>query len=225
MIKLFIHNDWAPILSREFEKPYMKHLFSQLHHQYEVETVYPPKRSVFRAFELTPYSEVKVVILGQDPYHGENQANGLSFSVTETTKIPPSLRNIFTELVSDIKCDYPPSGDLTKWAKEGVLLLNSILSVGAGKPMSHASMGWELFTDYILSCLNEKDYPIVFILWGNHARSKKRLINQQKHLVLESVHPSPLSAHRGFFGSAPFSKTNEFLVSKGIHPIDWTLTK
>ena len=176
---MFIHNDWAPILEREFEKPYMKELFSKLHEQYEIETVYPPKKSVFRAFELTPYSAVKVVILGQDPYHGENQANGLSFSVTETTKIPPSLRNIFTELVSD----------------------------------------------HILSCLNEKDAPIVFMLWGNHARSKKRLIDQRKHLVLESVHPSPLSAHRGFFGSAPFSKTNEFLVSKGIHPIDWTLTK
>ncbi|MCU7205440.1 MULTISPECIES: uracil-DNA glycosylase [unclassified Turicibacter] len=222
---MFIHNDWAPILEREFEKPYMKELFSKLHEQYEIETVYPPKKSVFRAFELTPYSAVKVVILGQDPYHGENQANGLSFSVTETTKIPPSLRNIFTELVSDIKCSYPTSGDLSKWAREGGLLLNSTLTVRSGQPMSHASMGWERFTDHILSCLNEKDAPIVFILWGNHARSKKRLIDQRKHLVLESVHPSPLSAHRGFFGSAPFSKTNEFLVSKGIHPIDWTLTK
>lgn len=223
MVKL--GNDWDEILSDEFKKTYYLELREFLKEEYRNKTIYPNMNNIFEALKHTSYKDTKVLILGQDPYHGENQANGLSFSVTETTKIPPSLRNIFTELVSDIKCDYPPSGDLTKWAKEGVLLLNSILSVGAGKPMSHASMGWELFTDYILSCLNEKDYPIVFILWGNHARSKKRLINQQKHLVLESVHPSPLSAHRGFFGSCPFSKANAFLVSKGIHPIDWSLTK
>lgn len=223
MVKL--GNDWDEILSDEFKKTYYLELREFLKEEYRNKTIYPNMNNIFEVLKHTSYKDTKVLILGQDPYHGENQANGLSFSVTETTKIPPSLRNIFTELVSDIKCDYPPSGDLTKWAKEGVLLLNSILSVGAGKPMSHASMGWELFTDYILSCLNEKDYPIVFILWGNHARSKKRLINQQKHLVLESVHPSPLSAHRGFFGSCPFSKANAFLVSKGIHPIDWSLTK
>lgn len=220
---MFIHNDWAPILKKEFDQPYMQELFKQLHEQYETEVVYPPKNEVFNAFKLTPYSEVKVVILGQDPYHGPHQANGLSFSVEEGTKFPPSLRNIFNELVEDIKCDYPTSGDLSKWAEQGVLLLNTTLTVKEAQPMSHVGMGWEQFTDAVLHYLNEKETPIVFILWGKHAQSKKKLIDQNKYCVIESAHPSPLSARRGFFGSTPFSKTNEFLVSKGLKPIDWSL--
>ncbi|MDO5793890.1 MAG: uracil-DNA glycosylase [Turicibacter sp.] len=220
---MFIHNDWEPILKKEWDQPYMQHLFNQLHEQYEKEVVYPPKEAVFNAFQLTPYSDVKVVILGQDPYHGPHQANGLSFSVEEGTKFPPSLRNIFKELVDDIQCNYPTSGDLSKWAKQGVLLLNTTLTVKESQPMSHTGMGWEQFTDAILMSLNDKETPVVFILWGKHAQSKKKLIDTTKHFVIESAHPSPLSARRGFFGSKPFSKTNDFLVSKGLKPIDWPL--
>ena len=179
---------------------------------------------MFHAFQLTPYSEIKVVILGQDPYHGPNQANGLSFSVEVGTKFPPSLRNIFNELVEDIKCEYPSSGDLSSWAKQGVLLLNTTLTVKESQPMSHTGMGWERFTDVVLSKINKKSTPVVFILWGKHAQSKKKLINQSKHFVIESAHPSPLSARRGFFGSHPFSKTNTFLISKGLTPINWSLS-
>ena len=221
---MFIHNDWDLILKQEFEQPYMKELFNQLHQQYETEVVYPPKNEVFHAFQLTPYSQVKVVILGQDPYHGLNQANGLSFSVEVGTKFPPSLRNIFNELVEDIKCEYPSSGDLSSWAKQGVLLLNTTLTVKESQPMSHTGMGWERFTDVVLSEINKKSTPVVFILWGKHAQSKKKLINQSKHFVIESAHPSPLSARRGFFGSHPFSKTNTFLISKGLTPINWSLS-
>ena len=221
---MFIHNDWDLILKQEFEQPYMKELFNQLHQQYETEVVYPPKNEVFHAFQLTPYSEIKVVILGQDPYHGPNQANGLSFSVEVGTKFPPSLRNIFNELVEDIKCEYPSSGDLSLWAKQGVLLLNTTLTVKESQPMSHTGMGWERFTDVVLSEINKKSTPVVFILWGKHAQSKKKLINQSKHFVIESAHPSPLSARRGFFGSHPFSKTNTFLISKGLTPINWSLS-
>ena len=221
---MFIHNDWDLILKQEFEQSYMKELFNQLHQQYETEVVYPPKNEVFHAFQLTPYSEIKVVILGQDPYHGPNQANGLSFSVEVGTKFPPSLRNIFNELVEDIKCEYPSSGDLSSWAKQGVLLLNTTLTVKESQPMSHTGMGWERFTDVVLSKINKKSTPVVFILWGKHAQSKKKLINQSKHFVIESAHPSPLSARRGFFGSHPFSKTNTFLISKGLTPINWSLS-
>ncbi|MDO4924711.1 MAG: uracil-DNA glycosylase [Turicibacter sp.] len=220
---MFIHNDWEPILKKEWDQPYMQHLFNQLHEQYEKEVVYPPKEAVFNAFQLTPYSDVKVVILGQDPYHGPHQANGLSFSVEKGTKFPPSLRNIFKELVDDIQCNYPTSGDLSKWAKQSVLLLNTTLTVKESQPMSHTGMGWEQFTDAILMSLNDKETPVVFILWGKHAQSKKKLIDTTKHFVIESAHPSPLSARRGFFGSKPFSKTNDFLVSKGLKPIDWPL--
>lgn len=220
---MILHNDWQHILSKEFELPYIKKLFAQLKEAYQTTTVYPPREKVFSAFHLTPYSEVKVVILGQDPYHGPHQANGLSFSVEKGTPLPPSLRNIFTELVDDIGCTYPQSGDLIKWAKEGVLLLNTTLTVQESSPMSHVGMGWERFTDEVLRMLNEKQTPVVFILWGKHARSKVKLINQSRHFVIESAHPSPLSAYRGFFGSHPFSRTNEFLVSKGLKPIDWSL--
>lgn len=221
---MFISNDWEPILNHEFNQEYMKELFKQLHKEYDSEVVYPPKNEVFRAFQLTPYSETKVVILGQDPYHGPHQANGLSFSVEEGTKFPPSLRNIFNELVEDIKCEYPSSGDLSSWAKQGVLLLNTTLTVRESQPMSHTGMGWEQFTDVVLSEINQKSTPVVFILWGKHAQSKKKLIDQSKHFVIESAHPSPLSARRGFFGSHPFSKTNTFLISKGLTPINWSLS-
>ncbi len=221
---MFISNDWEPILNHEFNQEYMKELFKQLHKEYDSEVVYPPKNEVFRAFQLTPYSETKVVILGQDPYHGPHQANGLSFSVEEGTKFPPSLRNIFNELVEDIKCEYPSSGDLSSWAKQGVLLLNTTLTVKESQPMSHTGMGWERFTDVVLSEINKKSTPVVFILWGKHAQSKKKLIDQSKHFVIESAHPSPLSARRGFFGSHPFSKTNMFLISKGLTPINWSLS-
>lgn len=221
---MFISNDWEPILNHEFNQEYMKELFKQLHKEYDSEVVYPPKNEVFRAFQLTPYSETKVVILGQDPYHGPHQANGLSFSVEAGTKFPPSLRNIFNELVEDIKCEYPSSGDLSSWAKQGVLLLNTTLTVKESQPMSHTGMGWERFTDVVLSEINKKSTPVVFILWGKHAQSKKKLIDQSKHFVIESAHPSPLSARRGFFGSHPFSKTNTFLISKGLTPINWSLS-
>ncbi|MBQ1769569.1 MAG: uracil-DNA glycosylase [Turicibacter sp.] len=221
---MFISNDWEPILNHEFNQEYMKELFKQLHKEYDSEVVYPPKNEVFRAFQLTPYSETKVVILGQDPYHGPHQANGLSFSVEEGTKFPPSLRNIFNELVEDIKCEYPSSGDLSSWAKQGVLLLNTTLTVKESQPMSHTGMGWERFTDVVLSEINKKSTPVVFILWGKHAQSKKKLIDQSKHFVIESAHPSPLSARRGFFRSHPFSKTNTFLISKGLTPINWSLS-
>ena len=221
---MFISNDWEPILNHEFNQEYMKELFKQLHKEYDSEVVYPPKNEVFRAFQLTPYSETKVVILGQDPYHGPHQANGLSFSVEEGTKFPPSLRNIFNELVEDIKCEYPSSGDLSSWAKQGVLLLNTTLTVKESQPMSHTGMGWERFTDVVLSEINKKSTPVVFILRGKHAQSKKKLIDQSKHFVIESAHPSPLSARRGFFGSHPFSKTNTFLISKGLTPINWSLS-
>jgi len=221
---MFISNDWEEVLNHEFDQPYMHELFKQLQKEYENEVVYPPKNEVFRAFQLTPYSEIKVVILGQDPYHGPHQANGLSFSVEAGTKFPPSLRNIFNELVEDIKCEYPSNGDLSSWAKQGVLLLNTTLTVRESQPMSHTGMGWEQFTDVVLSEINKKSTPVVFILWGKHAQSKKKLIDQSKHFVIESAHPSPLSARRGFFGSHPFSKTNTFLISKGLTPINWCLS-
>lgn len=221
--EMMIHNDWQDVLSKEFEAPYMQNLFKTLKHEYETTIVYPPKISVFNAFELTPYSQVKVVILGQDPYHGPHQANGLSFSVEAGTVFPPSLRNIFTELVDDIHCPYPQSGDLSAWAKQGVLMLNTTLTVREGSPMSHVGMGWELFTDSVLKVLNEKSTPVVFILWGKHARSKSKLIDKSRHFIIESAHPSPLSAYRGFFGSKPFSKANEFLASKGIETVKWNL--
>ena len=178
---------------------------------------------LFNALHYTPYSKVKVVILGQDPYHGPNQAHGLSFSVNKGVKTPPSLVNIFKELHSDIGCYIPNNGYLKKWADEGVLLLNTVLSVRAKEANSHKKMGWEKFTDKVITSLNEKENPIVFILWGNNAISKEKLITNKKHLILKSVHPSPLSASRGFFGSKPFSKTNEFLEKTGQTPIDWQI--
>ena len=180
---------------------------------------------IFNAFRHTSYKNVKVVILGQDPYHGENEAEGLSFSVKTGIRKPPSLNNIFKELKEDLGYEYPKSGSLVKWADEGVLLLNSVLTVEKDKPASHRGRGWELFTDTVIKKINEKETPVVFILWGNYAKAKKELITNPNHLVLESTHPSPYSASSGFFGSRPFSKTNNYLKSKGIKPIDWNLVK
>ena len=216
-------NDWTPFLQSEFEKPYMKHLFDFLKAEYETKLIYPQQQDIFKAFELTPYKDVRVVILGQDPYHGPNQAHGLSFSVQDNIAYPPSLRNIFKELVDDLQCEMPQSGNLTSWSKQGVLLLNTTLTVAQGNPMSHTKQGWEMFTDEVLKHLNERQEPIIFILWGNHAKTKMKLIDTNKHYILTSAHPSPLSARRGFFGSKPFSKTNELLKENGTAPITFEL--
>lgn len=191
--------------------------------EYTKRTIYPPKEQIYRALNLTPYSEVKILLLGQDPYPGENQANGLCFSVNYGIPIPRSLKNIYKELHDDIGCPIPPHGCLEKWGREGVLLLNTVLTVRKGEPNSHKGMGWEKLTDRIISFVNEKETPVVFILWGTQAREKKALITNKHHLIIESPHPSPLSASRGFFGSRPFSRTNSFLEENGIKPIDWML--
>ncbi len=218
-------NDWDELLREETEKEYFQNLFEFVKEQYQQKDIYPKMNEVFNAFRHTAYKDVKVVILGQDPYHGENEAEGLSFSVKTGIRKPPSLNNIFKELKDDLGYDYPKSGSLLKWADEGVLLLNSVLTVERDKPASHRGRGWEIFTDAVIKKINEKDTPVVFILWGNYARAKKELITDKKHLIIESPHPSPYSASSGFFGSRPFSKTNEFLKANGIKPIDWNLNK
>lgn len=218
-------NDWDELLREETEKEYFQNLFEFVKEQYQQKDIYPKMNEVFNAFRHTAYKDVKVVILGQDPYHGENEAEGLSFSVKTGIRKPPSLNNIFKELKDDLGYDYPKSGSLLKWADEGVLLLNSVLTVERDKPASHRGRGWEIFTDAVIKKINEKDTPVVFILWGNYARAKKELITDKKHLIIESPHPSPYSASSGFFGSRPFSKTNEFLKVNGIKPIDWNLNK
>lgn len=218
-------NDWDELLKEELEKEYFQKLFEFVREQYKEKDIYPKMNEIFNAFRHTAYKNVKVVILGQDPYHGENEAEGLSFSVKTGIRKPPSLNNIFKELKDDLGYEYPKSGSLVKWADEGVLLLNSVLTVEKDKPASHRGRGWELFTDTVIKKINEKDTPVVFILWGNYAKAKKELITNPNHLVLESTHPSPYSASSGFFGSRPFSKTNNYLKSKGIKPIDWNLVK
>ena len=218
-----IDNDWLPFMSAEFGKEYYKKLYSFIVKEYQSQTVYPPKDDVLRAFNLTPLSEVKVVILGQDPYHEPGQAHGLSFSVKKGIQKPPSLENIYKELNTDLGCTIPQSGDLTYWAEQGVLLLNSLLTVRAHQAFSHKGMGWEQFTDAAIKAVAAQDRPIVYILWGSAARSKKVFITNPKHLVIESAHPSPLSAYRGFFGSRPFSKCNDYLSVNGITPIDWQI--
>ncbi|MBR2916776.1 MAG: uracil-DNA glycosylase [Clostridia bacterium] len=220
-----IGNDWDGILKDEFKKEYYLNIRSFLKSEYRSHIIYPDMFDIFNALKYTPYSGAKVVIIGQDPYHGEGQAHGLSFSVQDGVKPPPSLVNIYKEINSDLGLPIPKSGNLTKWAKEGVLLLNNVLTVRAGSPNSHKGKGWEEFTDCIIKKLNERETPLVFMLWGGNAREKKKLISGNKHLILESVHPSPLSAYNGFFGCRHFSKANEFLISKGITPIDWDLTK
>ena len=218
-----IGNDWDKELEVIWNSPNFNNFYNNLIKLYEKETIYPPKDYIFNALKLTPYKEVKVVIVGQDPYHGEGEAHGLSFSVQKGVKLPPSLRNIYKELYDDLNIKPALDGDLTKWAKEGVLLLNSTLTVKKDVPNSHAKIGWEPFTDYIIRKLNSKKEPIVFILWGNFAKSKKKYITNPKHLIIESAHPSPFSANYGFFGSKPFSKTNKFLKEHNIKEIDWNL--
>lgn len=220
-----IGNDWDNILSKVWESPGYHEFISKIDHEYEINTIYPPRENIYAAFKNTPYKDVKVVIVGQDPYHGEGEAMGLSFSVPKGIKLPPSLKNIYKELEDDLGIKPSLSGDLTKWTKEGVLLLNSTLTVVKDTPNSHSKMGWDKFTDYIIKKINKKEEPVVFILWGNFARSKKEFITNPKHLVIESAHPSPFSARNGFFGSKPFSKTNDYLIKNNIKPIDWDLNK
>ncbi|WP_294578835.1 uracil-DNA glycosylase [uncultured Thomasclavelia sp.] len=211
------------IAEAEFQKDYYRRLHDFVENEYEHKTIFPPKQNIFRALNLCDYEDVKVVILGQDPYHELHQANGLAFSVYPGVRIPPSLVNIYKELHNDLGMKIPNHGDLTKWAKQGVLLLNNVLTVEQGRANSHAGKGWEIFTLNIVKALNEREKPLVFILWGNNARAKKQYIDTSRHLVLESAHPSPLSASRGFFGSRPFSKANQFLKEHGIAPIDWQI--
>ena len=220
-----IGNDWDTALTVLENSENFKKFLALVKQEYDTKTIYPLRENVFNAFKLTPFNEVKVVIVGQDPYHGEGEAHGLSFSVQDPTPLPPSLKNIYKELYEDLGIEPAKSGDLTKWAKEGVLLLNSTLTVIKDTPNSHSKLGWQTFTDYVIKLLNSKDTPIVFILWGNFARSKKAFITNPKHLVIESAHPSPFSARYGFFGSKPFSKTNDFLIKNGLKPIDWDIKK
>ena len=214
---------WESALKPEFAKPYYAKLYKTVLNEYRTQVVYPPSGDIFNAFAFTPLENVRAVILGQDPYHGPGQANGLCFSVHRGIRIPPSLVNIYKELNADLGCPIPDHGDLTKWAKEGVLLLNTVLTVRAHEANSHRNIGWEEFTDAAIRVLAEQDRPMVFILWGTPARRKKALIHNPKHLIVESPHPSPLSASGGFFGSRPFSKTNDYLVSCGLRPIDWMI--
>ena len=218
-----ISNDWAEKISVEYKKPYYRELFNFVKEEYSKTVVYPPSEDIFNAMHLTPLSKVKCVILGQDPYHEPGQAHGLCFSVKPDIKIPPSLENIYKELHDDIGFTVPNHGYLEEWAKQGVLLLNTVLTVRAHKAFSHRGKGWEQFTDAIIRTVNEVDRPVVFLLWGKPAQEKKDLLNNPKHLILEAPHPSPLSAYRGFFGCKHFSKANEFLVQNGETPIDWTL--
>lgn len=218
-----INGDWLEALQGEFKRPYYKELFQKVNEEYRSRLIFPPANDVFNAFHLTPLKDVRVVILGQDPYHGENQAHGLCFSVKPGVEIPPSLVNIYKELQDDLGCKIPSHGYLTKWAQQGVLMLNTVLTVRAHQANSHRGIGWEEFTDAAIKVLNEQDRPIVFILWGRPAQMKKSMLNNPKHLILEAPHPSPLSSYRGFFGSKPFSKTNQFLQANGIEPIDWQI--
>ena len=222
-MRQILKNDWNELLKDEFSKDYYLSLREFLKNEYTTKIIYPDKYDIFNALHYTSYKDVKVVILGQDPYHGPNQAHGLSFSVSPGVKIPPSLLNIYKELNSDLGCYIPNNGYLKKWADQGVLLLNTSLTVRAGEANSHKNKGWEIFTDKIISLINEKTDPVVFLLLGNNAINKKKLITNKQHLILSSAHPSPLSASRGFFGSKPFSKINKFLVSVNKAPIDWQI--
>jgi uracil-DNA glycosylase len=218
-----IENDWLTVLGDEFKKPYYKQLYRFVLNEYNTTQVFPPADDIFNAFHMTPLSRVKVVIIGQDPYHNVGQAHGLCFSVRPEVEIPPSLENIYKELHDDLGCYIPDNGYLVKWAKQGVLMLNTVLTVRAHQANSHRGMGWEEFTDAAIRALNKQDRPIVFILWGKPAQAKKSMLDNPAHLILEAPHPSPLSAYRGFFGSRPFSKTNDFLVENGEAPIDWQI--
>jgi uracil-DNA glycosylase len=218
-----IGNDWDDKLRIIWDSPGFKKFWNLIKKEYQTKTIYPEFNNIFNALKLTPYKDAKVVIVGQDPYHGEGEAHGLSFSVMDGIKIPPSLQNIYKELHDDLGLNIPKSGNLTKWAKEGVLLLNSALTVIKDTPNSHQKIGWSLFTNYVIKVLNQKETPVVFILWGRNAQEKEALITNPKHLIIKSAHPSPFSANHGFFGSKPFSKTNEFLIKNKIDPINWNL--
>jgi len=218
-----ISNDWLPAVNAEFKKPYYKDLYKFVKEEYSKNVVFPPSEDIFNALHLTPLSEVKVLILGQDPYHNYNQAHGLCFSVLPGNDTPPSLVNIYKELNDDLGCYIPNNGYLIKWAKQGVLMLNTVLTVRAHQANSHAGHGWEQFTDAIIEAVNKEDRPIVYMLWGSPAQRKIPMLTNPKHLILKAPHPSPLSAYRGFFGCKHFSKCNEFLKTNGIEPIDWQI--
>lgn len=215
--------EWLNALQGEFRKPYYRSLFQTVNEEYKSKMIFPPADDIFNAFHFTPLSQVKVVILGQDPYHNQGQAHGLCFSVKKGVEIPPSLVNIYKELHDDLGCYIPNNGYLEKWARQGILLLNTVLTVRAHQANSHRNLGWEEFTDAAIRVLDEQDQPIVFILWGRPAQMKKKMLHNPNHCILEAPHPSPLSASRGFFGSRPFSQTNAFLESRGLTPIDWQI--
>ncbi|WP_211745387.1 uracil-DNA glycosylase [Paenibacillus sp. Marseille-Q4541] len=216
-------NDWDDILHDEMNKDYIQELHTKLAIEYKTEPIFPPKEEIFNALKLTSYENTKVVIIGQDPYHGQGQAEGLSFSVKKGVRIPPSLRNIYKELHADLGIPIPSHGSLKHWAEEGVLLLNNVLTVREAQPNSHKGIGWEHFTDSVIEKINERKQPAVFMLWGSHAQKKGCYIDRSRHLVIESAHPSPLAARRGFIGSKPFSKANQFLESTGMEPINWVI--
>lgn len=218
-----IENDWVEHIQGEYKKPYYKSLYETVLKEYKTQEIYPPSKEIFKAYELCPYGKLKVVILGQDPYHGTGQAQGLSFSVKKGMPLPPSLQNIYKELSDDLSCPVPKNGDLRSWAEQGVLLLNTVLTVRAHQAFSHRGIGWEEFTDATIAAIEEKEDPVVYILWGSPAQSKRKMIHQKKRLILTAPHPSPLSAYRGFFGSKPFSKCNAYLEKEGLSPIDWTI--
>ncbi|MCM3759998.1 uracil-DNA glycosylase [Alkalihalobacillus oceani] len=218
-----LKNEWNEIVGAEFSKPYYQELRSFLKEEYKTRVIYPSMYDLFNALHYTDYSETKVVILGQDPYHGPNQAHGLSFSVKPGVKVPPSLQNMYKELQDDLGCRIPGHGYLVPWAKQGVLLLNTVLTVRKGEAGSHRGKGWERFTDAVIEALNERERPVIFVLWGRHAQEKKELITNSRHYILEAPHPSPFSANRGFFGSRPFSKINQLLEKMGEKGIDWEL--
>ena len=215
-----IGNDWDIVLKDEYNSEYFQKIKRIVRHEYLTKTIFPQANRVFFALKMTPYKDTSVVILGQDPYHGEGEANGMCFSVNQGVKMPPSLNNIYKELYDDLGIKRTNT-DLTDWAKQGILLLNSVLTVEKDKPASHKNIGWEKLTDYIIKLLNNKEEPVVFILWGNFAKTKSSLITNPKHLIISSPHPSPFSARYGFFGSKPFSKTNDFLIKNNLKPIDW----
>jgi uracil-DNA glycosylase len=220
-----VKTDWNPVLRAEFDKPYWKELQQFVADERARHTVFPPHDQVFAALHLTPYASTRVVVLGQDPYHGPGQAHGLCFSVEDGVQLPPSLVNIYTELRNDLGIETPNHGNLEAWARQGVLLLNTSLTVRSGAASSHQGKGWEIFTDEVLRAVNAKPHRVVFILWGAHARKKKALIDLSRHTVIESAHPSPLSAHNGFFGSRPFSRANAALAGFGRDPVDWSLAE
>ncbi len=220
-MKEIFKNDWQEILQDEFEKDYYKDLRKLLIEEYKHYEIFPRAENIFNAFHYTAYKDLKVLILGQDPYHNVGQAHGLAFSVKNGVKIPPSLQNIYKELNSDLGITIANTGYLKSWADEGIMLLNTTLTVRAHQPMSHAKIGWEIFTNAVIEKISEKKEPVVYILWGNHAKARKKFINNKNHLIIEGVHPSPLSANKGFFGSKPFSRANEFLRERGVTPPSW----